>query len=455
MKFNILEPIGERSCNFFDSNIRTALLSHCQDIDPTHTKYITYATDNDAQQELAANLTKIVEHLTPLALKTLDKYQSQVNNNFYWTTDLSAISKHMHLARLLLECRPYSNEINFYSADFSNEFIKVLELAHYEYTKLTDNIITVKMAREDSWNYYIFNCADLLQGIFDIIKLLYNTEIDLEAIKKGERKPIDLNQLFVRMDKNIKERNLAQLKDKLASKRAMCETLLTAYRDILRGIDITSNEINRIEAQSESFVKDGPIVFKKYIDKNIIKNVDDSHLINDALVFEIETEVFNYNELAVKNLLKPLRSELKPLYTKIFIESEYQMIFRNKLKLDFRTAEIRRFDHGSSVYKDYISYGYMSNPHITMFNCFGQNGPTLVKALKTGKWEELIAILLATIGNINFADSVVVSNFNAILLKAIENNCEIKFIKNVKTNTMLTINEFLKEVKDNENTETK
>ena len=181
------------------------------------------------------------------------------------------ISQHRHLGRLLLETSPYRDEINFYSADFSNEFIKVLELTHYEYSKLTDNIIAVKIpSYNDSWNYYVFNCTDLLQGVYDIIKLLYNAELDIEAIRKGERKPLDLTSLFVKMDRNIKERNLAQLKEKLDTKRNMCETLLNAYRDVLKGIDITSNEINRIETQSESFVKDGPIVFKKYMDKNII-----------------------------------------------------------------------------------------------------------------------------------------------------------------------------------------
>jgi hypothetical protein len=182
------------------------------------------------------------------------------------------------------------------------------------------------------------------------------------------------------------------------------------------------------------------------------------------------TPVFNYDEGVVKRAFSKgsidayFRDDQKwcvKLIEDCFIKNTRQFmtqtrIIFNPVNTTFSSHRLYNDINGSFLIRNHSrefvkKQKYIPNPHISKFNCWGQNGPVLVDLAKAKKWEEMLYCLKATLGNLNFND-VVVFEYLSILIKTAPNDYAI--CKDIATGKDLTVAE-LKEEWSKENEENK
>ena len=139
-------------------------------------------------------------------------------------------------------------------------------------------------------------------------------------------------------------------------------------------------------------------------------------------------------------------------------DSDYEIVFTTPIAIDiansstiidgFRMAGISAKE---ATVASNRCMGGLPNPHLGFYNCWGQNGPELIKLLNKNKFEEYMIALIATAGNLNLSDTTVVDRFKLLVNNIGTSNKVIKFIKNKTTNELLSKAEFLKEIENNEN----
>lgn len=210
------------------------------------------------------------------------------------------------------------------------------------------------------------------------------------------------------------------------------------------------NKCIRLEKELEQINND-MIGFKsaveKYIKSGIITKLNPT---NTSLRFKIDTTLFNYSELSIKRRISkmedsPFKQFLTdafttetytiPISTKVMIGSDGIVNSGDRMPLEYKS--LKRFIMYNNITK-------LPNPHIVGYNCFGTNGPAITKLYKTNKYEEMMQALIATVGNINFNDSIVTGHFFNMLEDMIkEKDNIIKIIKNTETGEEYTAKEYL------------
>ena len=211
------------------------------------------------------------------------------------------------------------------------------------------------------------------------------------------------------------------------------------------------------------------MIFILYKSKNIILDITDKNVIgtkNNKINIMLRTPLFNFNEDILKEMLKDpekyLISEdmfIYKLFKNTLTENcKYEIVFTTPIAINLAENSVLidgfRMTYSSAREITISAAKCMNgipNPHLGFFNCWGQNGPELIKLLNKSKYEEFFLALIATAGNLNLSDVTVVDKFKHMLNNIGSTNNIIKFIRNKETDKLLSKAEFLKEIKSDEN----
>ena len=278
------------------------------------------------------------------------------------------------------------------------------------------------------------------EHIFRILTESLDQPIDLESVKKS----------FEGIQKDLLKSKITTLQKELDRHHSLEESLLETYRKSLKVKEQLSKKLHELQTSSTSFVDEILKIMPSLIEKDIVKTIT---VEGSTLIVKMSTSLFNYNELAVKKIVEQdyHDSRIIKLLKRALLDNDYEIMFTSSIIINFVNFGIEsnwRFDTSNTRIlrqKTRREHMYYPNPHLTNFNCFGQNGPALIQLLKKGQYSEFFMALIATIGNLNFNDGVVTSRFYAFLIQE-DNN--LAFIRDVKTNEMLTMKKFME--KENE-----
>lgn len=145
-----------------------------------------------------------------------------------------------------------------------------------------------------------------------------------------------------------------------------------------------------------------------------ISTDNSTHLLVDTLV-----PVTNYNldeacSVLTRTNTALCRAEDRPAYKaalkEIFIEQKYLLYFDTTIKINLTSlangvdAITARSIHGTG------------NPHLTEYHCFGGHVSYICKALADLDLQGALVNILASLSNVNFLDSTVMSALRAMLL---------------------------------------
>ncbi len=354
---------------------------------------------------------------------------------------------------------------------------------HYCFFKTTGDNYGVTKALGYMGIIYIFSTdkdfikKSTVEGIF--YKLLTDVEhqmpeeVNEDLITKIANLDYDLEKLKIERLKYIVKSSFNKLKS-TSSKRINDFTMyandyLERYKRTLNDIEEENKRLQNLTNKSDKIVTEILDILLKYQNKNIIINISDKNALNNfngKINIMLRTSLFNYNEDILNKMLKnPDKYSIEKssfFYTLLKNafkdDSNYEIIFTTPIAIDitnnstiidgFRMAGISAKE---ATIASNRCMGGLPNPHLGYFNCWGQNGPELVKLLIKNKYEEYMMALIATAGNLNLSDTTVIDKFKNLVNNIGIANKSIKFIKNKKTNELLSKAEFLKEIVDNEN----
>ena len=132
----------------------------------------------------------------------------------------------------------------------------------------------------------------------------------------------------------------------------------------------------------------------------------------EPLERQINNRVDEYNKHDIK-------SRILRAFKRIFIDEELQMICQTFVKIDIARCSIDA--NKESNRKNFSDYMRMPQPHLTRFNCWGDNKNAIVEALRESDLIGAMNNMLIAAQNINFTDSTVLSNW----VEAIANNSHL------------------------------
>lgn len=190
--------------------------------------------------------------------------------------------------------------------------------------------------------------------------------------------------------------------------------------------------------------------FKSNKDINLVSATD------SRLVFEVKTSLTNYDPEAFDAYTRSHHSELykdwnyyefsgdegRALMKAIFDTNKMQVMMRGKFILDF---DHQFFDINRS-YSPFLD-NTVANPHLTDYNCPGNNGKLIRDAIRSYDYVMAIAYCISVTGNLNFGEPHNVSNFMRHLFGEARNK---KCIVNTETGEMVTVREAIEYLKKGE-----
>lgn len=298
-------------------------------------------------------------------------------------------------------------------------------------------------------------------------------EVNEDLITKIANLDFNLNNLELEKLKIIIKSSFDKIKSlslkKINDLNIYANDYLTRYKTTLNDIETENNRLLMLTNKSDKSLKEILDILLKYKEKNIILNISEKNAVNIAnnkINIMLRTPLFNYNEDILNKMIKsPDRYDISEesffytLLTKAFKDdSDYEIVFTTPIAIDISDGSTRidRFRMSGTSSKEITiasnrCMNGIPNPHLAFYDCWGQNGPELIKLLIKNKFEEYMIALIATAGNLNLSDITVINKFKEVVNNIGISNKSIKFIKNKKTNELLSKAEFLKEISKNEN----
>ena len=256
----------------------------------------------------------------------------------------------------------------------------------------------------------------------ETIVLLRDCNIAIDLLEQALRKICNLPEEYGQVTR--KEFTLAD-DEALRFNRHLCmntierqidtlNTLCNRQRDFLTKYTQTSAQIRTEMTKLQSLKVDSMETMELY---NTIKKCSIPYKLSyniGTLELVVTTPLFNFDEtLAAKSYdadTSNYTRDVMYMYKKCFVDMEWEIMTESRVTVNLIDNSVNRTDTCSEYLTDYMksrNLTYIPNPHIQGYNCFGQNGPVLTKLLVDKKYEEFIYCLKATLGNLNFNDSVV------------------------------------------------
>ena len=241
---------------------------------------------------------------------------------------------------------------------------------------------------------------DLLLKQYDL-KLLYKEVEDsmLERVLQGIQHTIT-NAIARRIDglNNNIENTISNLKK---------------YYNDLHTQQLAYNNMTEVFAEQYRSLKEF-CSHNKMITNIRINTDDNTQLLVDTLV-----PVTNYNLDEARSVITKTntalcrsgdKAEYKAALKEIFVEQKYLLYFATTIKINLTNlgngvdAIIARSIHGTG------------NPHLTEYHCFGGHVSYICKALADFDLQGALVNILASLSNVNFLDSTVMSSLRSMLL---------------------------------------
>ena len=152
----------------------------------------------------------------------------------------------------------------------------------------------------------------------------------------------------------------------------------------------------------------------------------------DALQLNIQAPINIYEseplERQINNRINPVNehtkeSKILKAFKRIFVDEELQMICQTFVKIDLtsNTADAGK----ESNRKYYSDFTRIPQPHLTRYDCWGDNKMAIIQALKDSDLIGAFNNILIAVQNINFTDSTVLTSW----VEAIANNNSLYTLK--------------------------
>lgn len=165
-------------------------------------------------------------------------------------------------------------------------------------------------------------------------------------------------------------------------------------------------------------------------------------------IYEIEPLERQLNNLINGIDATELRTKILKAFERIFIKEEFQMICETFVKIDVHNSTVDASKDANR--KQYSDYQKLPQPHLTRFNCWGDNKYVISKYFNDSDLIGVINSVVIAAQNINFTDTTVLKNW----LEAISYNShlyELPTCLSKTDNKMWSIKDIVEQIeKENE-----
>lgn len=324
---------------------------------------------------------------------------------------------------------------NMCDANFMNTVMSLVPIV-YPDAKLSPDVVNMFLAMASQDNDTIY---DNLQKYFDTYDIATLKFIQVEKMLKK----------YINNDSNIKK-----ISQSIASKERNMQDYFSSINNIMA-------EIKRMEFQKLGALENGPdkqiaellefLKSNKYIEITMVNNYN--------LGMVIETPIYFIDEVALKKYLDTKRSYLHESHTLIpklleetFIDKKYTITTRAKFNINlnylndsitglnmYNITDIAQGRLQNNV--DFDNKNSIPQPHLSYYECLGNNKTYLTQALKNNDIIGFVAQLIAACQNINIVDSSPCTKLIIDISATFKNN---KCIMNNETKELLSFTDYIK-----------
>lgn len=326
----------------------------------------------------------------------------------------------------------------------------------------TENNIIIFSNREPCWEIIytaLTICLKLLynptnQEFLEISKILNRTKHDkterialyskiLEEFTKLPEIETMLNNKEYTALVNFLKPNTIKYKNEISNTKRIIDTKeLELFREYEK-----LYELQLILATAENInVEDIVKTFLMF--KNKLKNVDINYnSTTDVLELFIKKPITQYDKEAYKKCF-PLSKQEK--FNPIFLDERYRLYTITGL---YFTKEKQVYTYSPVIIRQYYKCDTytrlpaLPHPHISRYNCLGNNKTEIAKFLQNCKLEKAIICSIAAAENFNFKDITVTNTFTHEISTIYR---DIPCIQNIKTGEMLSYADYEKEILEKE-----
>lgn len=178
---------------------------------------------------------------------------------------------------------------------------------------------------------------------------------------------------------------------------------------------------------------------------------------SNRLYFAYRTELMYYEPELLQRYFDSTRSNcvtnasdaIKQLLKDIFINKKYKVMIESGAYIDLSNDRIAYIDPMNITHKPVIG---IPNPHHRHYNCWGDNAPSITKALIDNDYIAAITIAFAAMSGINISDTAVLSKFIDSDIRYTYKNTP--FLKDTETGELISVAEYERRYRDNASNET-
>lgn len=289
--------------------------------------------------------------------------------------------------------------------------------------ELVDNTIAylpIIFADEHNWNQPDNKLIDACKTVLkkeDITPYITDLLNDAEKAKQKEK----LNNLKIALNSS-KTKAISKIDSELNYLKSTIASCLADLKDYYKKQQ--DYFIKRLAIETQNNISDESVL-------EVFNYINQNKLIKD---FDIKLSTYTGTKTPMLTIrapitiyeIEPLEKQLKYLledhyrtnqecqdivkaFKRIFVDEEFIMFCDTKVIIDIINCKFtaRYSSNDSSI----NSYEYMIQPHLTLYNCWGENESAILKALVDGDFLGALNNILIATQNINFTDSAVLTRW--------------------------------------------
>jgi hypothetical protein len=329
-------------------------------------------------------------------------------------------------ANALVEKAGYTNfkSVAMVLTQDRNHKVKVIKLDNRVFV-ITNRISNELVIKTLTLYPILFDIAELKDDelVKECCKKVSNKENIIECFThifklKEEEASKALETLLIKMAKKNKGKRITELED--LEKRILrniqdYENSLMKYYDEL---DKTQSDLLGAKETYAKLTFDFSDV-NEYLKRNTyIKSIVacPGYGSEEDLLIEFVAPITIYDPEALKRQLENLKYYLSnsshkflDVLKRIFVDGEYTMYCNTKVRLRLSQNDVEASKDTLHLY--YTDYSHMIQPHLVIFNCWGDQKSVIRKSLKDGDFISALQLMTNQVQNINFTDSTVIKNW--------------------------------------------
>jgi len=235
----------------------------------------------------------------------------------------------------------------------------------------------------------------------------------------------------------------SRMRDKISQAKRNYDEANNTIRDYTQSIANSVKKLEQYSAQIESFSNAANLDctdLAQYLSTN--KSIVAYELSDGKIYLAIAASIDYFDPQIMASYLKHDTSfvsnidrscpGIKQLCKDLFIDCKYTLTCKSVAKMDIISMNINNGDFGTFN----LNLPYIDQPHIMQYNCWGNNGPIIIQAIKNNDYVGAIAQITSACKNLNMGDSTVMNR----LLNNIASNKNRKWITD-ETGTLRSFNE--------------